>query len=235
MWRMLLITVLLIFTMVTSVQGEGTSELAELADLMTDQNIEIKEYQVIMKEKMNNEMIEEIITKLREQFKEKKSEDENSIKISFQDTQKNISLNVLYNVILPKDNYTYPELIVVIEGESWSEDVKTFIHKEMHSISSKYFTDNRRIFSWLKTEASAIIENAVLNKTVESYLNLTHVKVQYDHTSNVERKYIYGFTDKWNEKIIMDETPINVQIAITSKKNGHPEMTLGTPILITEY
>lgn len=235
MWKMLFITILLFLTMVTSVQGEETSELAEMADFVTDQNIAIKEFQVILKEKMNERMIEEILLDLGGQFSKKRTEDENLVKISFIDTQKTQHLNVLYTVILPKDKFTYPELQVVIEGNGWSEDLKTTLHNEISSISSKYFTADKRIFSWLKTEANDIIENGVFDQKFQEHFGLKHVKIQNDHTSNMKRKYIYGFTNKWNEKIIMDDTPINVQLAITSNKNGHPEMTLGTPILITEY
>ncbi|WP_068673766.1 YwmB family TATA-box binding protein [Oceanobacillus sp. Castelsardo] len=235
MKRMLLISILFMITSVASVQGKGISEIEQLADFVTDQQLPVKEWQVITKEKLNGSSINKILNELKNSYKGSRIENENIIKFQFRDTHKGKSVNVTYNVILPKMKESYPELTVVIEGNTWNQEIKSEYQSVIHSILSKYFTSNKRIFSWLKTESGGIIHNGVFEKELMNFLNLQHTKTQLDTTTNIERKYIYGYTEKWDEKITIEEIPTNVQIAITQEKNGHTEVTLGTPILINEY
>lgn len=235
MGRIICIAMILCFTMVTSVQSEKSSELAKMAAFVTDQNIEIKKWQITIKEKMNIPTLDEIRLQLDDKFNKIEIKDENLLKFIYEDHHKSQYYNVQYNIVLPQDYLTQPELIVVIEGDYWSEDIEASLHQDLSSITGNFFIDKFRLFSWLKTEPNDIINNGVFVKNIKKYFELTNVKVQEDFTDNVERKYIYGLTNQWNDKIMMDNTPTNVQIAITSKKNGHPELTLGTPILITEY
>lgn len=223
------------FTSVASVQAKSISEIEQLADFVADQQLPVKEWQVVTKEKMNESSIKEILKELKNSHKGSRTEDENIIKFLFRDTHKGKSVNVIYSVMLPKSKGSNPELTMVIEGHAWNQEIKSEYQTVIHSISSKYFTSNKRIFSWLKTETGGIIHNGVFEKEIRNFLNLQHTKTQLDTTTNVERKYIYGYTEKWDEKITIEEIPTNVQIAITQEKNGHTEVTLGTPILINEY
>lgn len=235
MKKMLLISVLFMFTSVASVQGKTVSEIEQLADFVTNQQLPVKEWQVITKEKMTENSINEILKDLKNSYKASRMENENIIKFQFRDTHKERSVNVTYNVMLPKKKESYPELTMVVEGSAWNQDIKSEFHHVFHSISTKYFSSNKRIFSWLKTETGGIIHNGVFEKELINFFNLQHIKTQLDTTTNIERKYIYGYTEKWDEKITIEDIPVNVQIAITHEKKGHPEVTLGTPILINEY
>ncbi|WP_156290883.1 YwmB family TATA-box binding protein [Oceanobacillus salinisoli] len=236
MWRVLFIAVLLVFTANATVESKGMSELEEMADFVTNQNLTINEWNVVIKEKKEQDEIQEIINELKNSYKGTRTEDENVIKFQFRDTHKRYDFSVLYNVVLPKDNLSYPELTVVIEGGQWNNEIRSEFYHVHYSVTNEFFTESKRLFTWLNTEPSGIIVKAEFEQELTNYFNLQHKKTQLDNASNsVNNKYIYGYTSKWNEKINIEDTPINVQIAITNHENGLPELTLGTPILIHEY
>ncbi|RKQ34369.1 YwmB family TATA-box binding protein [Oceanobacillus halophilus] len=236
MLRIIFTTIFILFTANATVQGLEMDELEDMVSFVDSQNLTVSKWQVVMKEKMEEEAIREIIEELKNSYKVTRTEDENIIKYHIRDTHKEASFNVIYSVVLPKDKVSYPELTVVIEGEAWDESVQSDYRLIKDSISAKYFTKSQREFAWLRTTGSDIISGGAFEHNLTNHFNLQHQTTQLDKVSNsVCSKYIYGYTQKWNEKITIENTPINIQVAITKNDKSIPEMTLGTPILINEY
>ncbi|MFD1852168.1 YwmB family TATA-box binding protein [Oceanobacillus bengalensis] len=236
MWKIVLITIIMLFTAnATTVQGSESHDIFQLAGFFEDADIEIGQWQVMIKEQKTITDIERILDELQDSYKGSRTEEETVIKYQFRDPQIDNNMSVLYNIVIPKDNLTYPELIVVFEGNNWGQEVKeTYLMKE--SICMEFFTDSRKIFSWMNAMSSDIIIEGEFQQKLTNYFNLQQINTHFDNTPNsVSKKFVYGYTTHINEQIIIERTPINVQVAITKNEKGITELTVGTPILINEY
>jgi hypothetical protein len=228
--------VILFFTNTVIAKESDTNELIDIAAMILENNLQIQDWEVTMKEHRDAAHLKEMVQELSNSYSVTKHENENSIIYSVKDTHKKGTITVNYNVIFPKDNRYQSELVITINGSSWGEDVESTYVNLMSLLNGKYFTDNVRIFSCMSTRASAIIENDNIVENFTEKLKLRHKKTQNDKlksTRNVE--YIYGYTSKWGQKITIQDKPVNVQIVSQTLASGDVQYTIGTPILINEY
>ncbi|QGS69605.1 hypothetical protein CV093_18920 [Oceanobacillus sp. 143] len=108
----------------------------------------------------------------------------------------------------------------------------------IESLNRNYFSGRESIFSWLKINQDDIIEDGTLEDGIINYFNLQEVETQFDNIENkknVIKKFIYGYTPLWDNKIMINNTAQNMQIAITEDEKGNTDYIIGTPILIHEY
>ncbi|HLR67730.1 YwmB family TATA-box binding protein [Virgibacillus alimentarius] len=238
MRKIVFILILFLFIPTVSAANNDLSkdEFETLASLIMHHDLSIKEWQVTKKEKVTQESLIQLMEGMKDQYRVRTEENDKAIKYIIEDTHKTAGLSVIYIGILPKEHRFDAEFTAIIKGEKWNKSIEDNYQKKRDFIRRHFFTNSVKTFTCLTTEEDAIIGNDRTLTNIVEQLGLTYVSTQNDKMNqSVNKKFIYGYTSLWSEKITVMDTPVNVQIAIKYKQNGDSNITIGTPILINEY
>ncbi|GAA0436649.1 MAG: YwmB family TATA-box binding protein [Bacillota bacterium] len=230
------IMLLMITNNVAAKQSFNQKELVDLANYMMNNSAKVEDWQVTLKEAITREDSKHLVHELQTNFKPNFSEDKNKLKYSFSDALLPEGINVLYNVVIPKQKQYNAELIIVIKGKSWSKEIEKNYRNVLTTSLNAYFTEAVKKFACLTTKGNDIISGDYFLENMTNYFQVQQVKTQFDNVKNsTHKKIIYGYTPLWNQKISVDNTSMNLQIAIKDTGSDYPTYTIGTPILINEY
>lgn len=234
----LIVILILLVTNHVAAQNKTVSqdEMTQLADLTTEANVKVDKWQVTFKENMTKESLLSLIDEWKNSYLDSYSEDENVIKYTFRNVHKNADIVEYYTVIMPKNSNYQSELIAVLSGENWNEKVEDRYLDLQDAIYEQYFTENVTKFACLTTESNDTMKGVYLVDLLKKELQLSHITTQIDNVErSMNKKNIYGYTPLWKKNFKILGNPVNVNIAITNTTNGETKLTIGTPILITEY
>lgn len=235
MLRIILISCMIFLVTNTTVQAEKANNLIQLSSFFEEENIYITEWQVLIKEKKNRGEMRSLLKRLENSYKVTRTKNENIIKYQIRVVPESDDFSMEYTIVWPNNKVDYPEISLVFHGHEWNQQIKENYLYYFEELFAKNFTKSSMIFSWLKTESSDIIING-LSEKLTNYFKLQQKMTQQDETSSsVTNQFIYGYTPMIDQKIVIENAPVNMQLAITSNGKGMTEMTLGTPILIHEY
>lgn len=209
--------------------------LFKFTEIAEAEQLEITGWEVTIKETKQLANREAYVNKFRNQHLVAMTEDENSINYVFEDRD-NLDMKIQYNVIIPFHSGEQIELITVITGTGWDENIKRNYTKTIADLKKEMFTSNARIFTCIELIDGGTIESSMIIEHFLSSLELLHMEAQGDNVQSSRLKnIIYGYTPLWNESINLDGIPLNIQIATTELDTGDLKYMIGTPILINEY
>lgn len=235
---LLILLIMLITTTNAAAYSNKQEEMASLSELVTENDLIVENWQVTIKEQMKIGRINRLMKKLQQEnsYLFSSEKDDNSIRYSFRNIQKDKSISETYNVLIPKDTKYKAQLIVVIEGNSWSETIEKSYFRKVNLLKKEFFSENSTKFACLNTTLSDKMSSDYFFKKMKESLNLLYIKTQVDTVENSTiKEIIYGYTSLWGQEIITMDKPMNLQMAIKNSENGTTKLTIGTPILITEY
>lgn len=225
-------------TMITGTAPEFDNDpLLTFIEIADESQLNLKNWEVTLKETQTVDNVQTYVKDLRKTYKMTMNQDENSIRYLMEDKSQTIeNLTVQYNIIISKQSPSEIMLIAVIKGDSWSAEIKQNYLTLKEDIEKDIFTSKVREFTCLELIENDTIKNRVVIEPFLSPLKLEIVKEQYNKEQKTGlKKIIYGYTPLWNEKIVLEGNPINLQIAIIELENGKKSYKIGTPILINEY
>ncbi|MBP2076208.1 YwmB family TATA-box binding protein [Oceanobacillus polygoni] len=216
--------------------GMESEEMIELVNFTMNNGIPIESWQVTIKENVTIKQAEGQLDKMKNGSLVTRSEDENAIKYLLREDYKQEAMEVTYTIVIPKDTALKAELIAVIEGTKWDEQIEKNYLSIKRTIMDKYLTEPSKIFACLTSDFSGIIKGDVLVSEIINYFNLQHIETQFDTIENLtHKKIIYGYTDLWKQHFMIEGTPMNLQLAVATNEKDELQFTIGTPILIHEY
>lgn len=211
-------------------------EMTQLADLTIESNLEIDNWQVTIKENMSKDELLSLKKKWKDSYLESHTENKNVIEYTFRNVQKDAGIVEYYTMLIPKNSNYQPELISVLSGETWNDTVKSRYLELHESIFRQYFTESAINFACLTTVSNDIMNGVYLVDLLKERLQLQHITTQIDNVEKSKNKRnIYGYTPLWQQNFNILDKPVNVNIAVTNTTNDESKLTIGTPILITEY
>lgn len=213
-----------------------TDPLYTLTEIATANQLPITGWEVTTRETVEKSKMDDIVNDGRNSHLVAVSEDENSIKYNIVQAEKPTHVDVQQYMIIAKNNPDQVELIAVISGTEWHETIQEEYDITRDRLMETFFHRNPETFTCIELLDGDTIENrAVIDIYTES-LALVHMEEQFDNLEMSRlKKQIYGYTPLWNEKLIVDSVPYNLQIAATELETGEMAYTIGTPILINEY
>lgn len=231
---------LLILCMTNQVSAHNNQimqdEMTQLADLTSASDLEIDKWQVTFKESMSKDRLLELKDQWQNSYLDTYTEDDNVLKYSFRNVQKSAGIVEKYTIIIPKNNKYKPELISVISGHNWNDAVKDMYLELQKTMYKRYFSSDVTKFACLTTISNDIIKGVYFVDLLKEELQINHVTTQFDNVKkSMNKKVVYGYTPQWRQNFNILDKPVNVNIAITNTTNGESKVTVGTPILITEY
>ncbi|MGP4106149.1 YwmB family TATA-box binding protein [Virgibacillus sp. L01] len=230
--------ILLLITTGAAASPKQQEEMTALAAMLADSKMEVGDWEVTIKEQMSKDKVKMILEKLEEKnsHKDTGEEDENSIKYSFGYIHKNAKITETYNIVIPKDDMYQAQFIVVIEGKAWNESIKRDYLNIVETIQNDFFSEDSTKFACLTTTFSGKLGSVYFIKQMKEKLHLQSITEQTDSVEDsMLKKVVYGYTPLWDQKITIMDKPMNLQFAFKENENGKTKLTIGTPILITEY
>ncbi|MBP1948848.1 YwmB family TATA-box binding protein [Virgibacillus litoralis] len=238
MKKIVLMVIILLLTTGAAVSKKQQDEMTALASTLVGSDMEVEDWEVIIKEQVSKDKVKLLIEKLKTKNSQlvTSEDDENSIKYSFGNIYKNNQFSETYNVVIPKNTKHQAQFTVVIKGSSWNKSIEKEYLKQVKSIKNDFFTDNSTKFACLTTTLSGKLGSVYFIKRMKKSLNLQNIDEQSDTVENsMLNKVVYGYTPLWDQKITIMDKPMNLQLAFKDIENGKTKLTIGTPILITEY
>src|SRR5699024_6713904 len=211
-------------------------QIEDIAEIVLNNDLKIDEWEVTIKEKMDQDQAKNIINKLKKNFSLTEKENQNSIIYSFTNAQITSEIVERYNVIIPKKHNNKIEVLAVLTGDTWNNDVKTNYNQRYNWMTTELFTNLSRSYTCLTTEFNGIIDNDYFSSYIREILNVQNFKTQIDKNENsMLDTVVYGYTPLWSQKVTVKDIPMNLQMATIKDEIGAVKFILGTPILINEY
>lgn len=215
--------------------AKNHDELEQLLSAVDETDFEVEEWQIIYKEKIQKELLHDIIDMLKKRGNVKRTETDRSIKYSLTNIQKKEHISETYEVVLSKKTQQI-EATVNVEGIHSDSirtkaytDTKRFLEKEI-------FTNAVQKYACIKSGTDDIIDDSKILAKFKETLNLEDEFVQNeDINTNMNKKLIYGYSPKWDSYLTIKGHTVNTQLALTKDMNKGTTMIIGTPILINEY
>ncbi|GAA0436420.1 hypothetical protein GCM10008983_11380 [Lentibacillus halophilus] len=234
----LIVSIILVSLLHTSVaSGSTNNKMEKLEAAVSQAGLEADRWQVTVKEQIDRKTLKGYVQQLQEKtdYNASSTESDNSVKYTFEYGQKEEPVFGLYKVVIPKNRAHQAEFIAVIKGKQWNSQVKQVYHSRLKNVKNTYFSGNSTTFVCLTASIDGNIDGVYFFNKLKKTMNLSMIQTQTDNvkTSNV-KKIVYGHSTLWNKDLIMNK-PMNVQMVLKNKTTGKSALTIGTPILITEY
>lgn len=227
--------IILLSSPITTAEIE-TNDVEDMIDIVVNNDLEIDEWEVTIKEKVNMNKKQEIVEEIKINGEYTRKENGNSVLYIFEDSHIYSESVETYNVIIPKNKSDDIEIIAVFKGYTWNEEIKTNYIKWLRTMMNNVFTKSARKYTCLTTKFSGIINADYVLNYIDKKLDIEHKQTQIDKNNNSTLdKVIYGYTPLWNQGVSIMDDPTNVQIAVITNKMGLTKFSIGTPILINEY
>lgn len=223
-------------TIVGASDSVESDSLEQLAILITENDLKIDMWETTIKEKFPQKDIHKHIETMKKTLDTTIIENNDSTKYYFErlDDKKNIS--VYYKVIIPHNKKHVAELVAEVKGDLWDESTAANYQNELRAINNLYFTENASKFTCLTTKDSGIMKTMDSFNYILEELELKYVSTQSDKLSQkMSKDLVYGYTTRWDEKLVIMDKPMNTQIVLQRTDNGKSKLIIGTPILINEY
>lgn len=223
-------------TVVAQTHDRSDNELLDLVYFMIAEDASILEWETTWKESISQARTDDLVETLSRKYHQHVTKDEQKIKYSFEDSHIYKGFNVLFHVIVPRQKHADAELVVVIKGDGWYSDMEKNYFNTVLNLQKEYFTSSVKKFACLTTKGNGIISSDYFLNKLTNYFQIQQKQTQFDTVEqSTHKKIIYGYTPVWERKISVNDTPMNIQIAVEENGSDNPTYVIGTPILINEY
>ncbi|SEA68861.1 TATA-box binding [Thalassobacillus cyri] len=233
----ILVAILMLSTDLETFAGVKNKEelpLGMIAAQLQSQGIEADGWEVIAKESFSRQhldMIKGLVEEEVPQAQWQRASDRNSEKYSIVYPQKATGITETFIVIVPKKHRNYIEVIYKITGTSWGEASERFLKNNFFVEKDRIFSENVAIFSCIEAEINGIIDDVLVYKNLVQALDIKTIEM-IDET---DFKSISGYTPEWEQTIPLPAGAMNVQFAVRKGLGAKTNITIGTPIITSEY
>lgn len=218
------------------ISDDEVYELEDIAKLAMDNYLHTEEWMVTIKEKISQEKIQSYVTELKKDHLVERTKHNNVIKYMINKKDEAPHIKVSYEITIPKDQSFSPELVAIIKGSNLSEDTVAEYKSVLKSVRNHFFTKKSYQFTCLIASKNDMIASDDFSNKLSKNLDLKYISTQSDMINNVSyQETIYGYTTLWNNQLIIENKPLNIQVVIQKHTNEKQKVIIGTPILITEY
>ena len=211
-------------------------ELVDIATIIHDQELQLEEWVVTLKEKVTLKQVENHMTTFKKISNVKYTEYKHVSKYVINEDYNDVDINVTYEIIIPKDPHYAPELVVIMKGTSIMPVALSEYKEILKHVRNQFFTNNYMLFTCLTASKNGKIANDDFLKKLSNTLDLMYVSTQTDEkNADFNQEIIYGYTPKWKNEMTIENKPLNIQLVIQRHDDEKQKVIIGTPLLITEY
>lgn len=216
-------------TLLSSTDEPSLHELEKLLELAAEQDVNLSNWQITIKENREIEQIDRFI-KLLEGYNFSKDKNSSSTKWQGNRQEKN-GINESILIVRTSQEYNKYQISYTIGSQKSTSDILFLSEEKVNTVTNKFFTENAQYFACIELWKSGIIDIACFLNFVESKFNMSLV----EEVKETSLKTWTGLTPVWNNELKYDNKEINFQIAIRKQIEDRTTIQIGTPILINEY
>ncbi|QTN00852.1 hypothetical protein ERJ70_17115 [Sediminibacillus dalangtanensis] len=214
-----------------SIQKEPIEQLIQLSE---QEQLPLEKWQVVMKDELDRSRALEIARKLESYFPAShinREETSQAEKWTASNLHKKTQSTETFIMIVPKNEQGSIQISYSLTGERWNEQTRSYYFTRSKSVTKALFTTNVKKFACL-----TLVSNDKINKVYffEKFVEKLNVQA-LDRIQEKDFTVLSGYTPYWEQTIPGKDSLMNIQLAAREDASGNTTMTIGTPIIITEY
>lgn len=233
--------IMLAFIMMTMLQTTSqneqllSDELIDIVEVIQSESLIIDEWEIVYRDTISKNKTNSLIQFLHDKNNMTQEKHTDHVLYSAVEKMPKSQMNVTYDLIIPNISYD-ARFTVTLSGEGWNETFINDLIRQNHNLANQNIKNSPSIFTCLSASDSAIIKNGISMKKISDKFKLLHNFTQFDN--NMESKYIgevYGYNPQWTNRLKIEDDPLNIQIALQQDEEKRNFITIGTPIILSEY
>ncbi|MDC3411802.1 YwmB family TATA-box binding protein [Terrihalobacillus insolitus] len=224
----------IIYVNTTNATTSSFREIKEMDKALQRENLEVSKWQIIVKESVTRDRMNQLKPKVKEFFSVSTFETEETSeveKLSAPIPQKNEQVTEQFTILEPKASDEYVEVIYTMTGTVLNEDTIMNNSSKLAKLSNTLFTSKMLKFSCVTSTTSDKINSVNFFEKIEDTLQVQPLNQLDENGFHVQS----GYTQKWESSIPYENNQMNVQVAIREGLGGKTTITIGTPIITSEY
>ncbi|MDC3425019.1 YwmB family TATA-box binding protein [Aquibacillus sp. 3ASR75-11] len=224
----------IIYVNTTNATTSSFREIKEMDKALQRENLEVSKWQIIVKESVTRDRMNQLKPKVKEFFSVSTFETEETSeveKLSAPIPQKNKQVTEQFTILEPKASDEYVEVIYTMTGTVLNEDTIMNNSSKLAKLSNTLFTSKMLKFSCVTSTTSDKINSVNFFEKIEDTLQVQPLNQLDENGFHVQS----GYTQKWESSIPYENNQMNVQVAIREGLGGKTTITIGTPIITSEY
>jgi hypothetical protein len=247
MRQKLLFTVFIILLLVTTFYTDGYGynqetfkELNEMSQVMENNDISVDKWSVYAREDWGKLSVAE----LEDKFQALKKKDDSFSWVVENNSEGWNAVGERYNketsikeeILLfgyPHDDKIGAYIVYKATGTTWDLSVEKTFSSQFNHVVGTYFFEKPQKFSCITGESSDMME-VVLNKKVNRLIKEFSAE-EVESLKEGTFVSVSAYTSKWKNEIPTQNGAMNLQIAIRQGLGGVSTVTIGTPIITSEY
>ncbi|WP_077623437.1 YwmB family TATA-box binding protein [Sediminibacillus massiliensis] len=218
---------------VASSFGKET-ELEKMHELIKAEGLSVQKWELILKENVQLANYSILTANLHEYFQGaefQREESDKAVKFFWEDAHKTNGINETFIMIVPKDNQEMIDLTYKMDGAVWNKPAQSYYSSKLALVIKDIFTENMTKFSCVTALSSDKISSVYFFEKITEKLNVQTLDEMQEKDFNV----LSGYTEQWKEGIPGENLSTNIQLAARTGLGGQTSITIGTPIILTEY
>ncbi|MEQ6390850.1 YwmB family TATA-box binding protein [Bacillaceae bacterium S4-13-58] len=232
---MVILIVMIVINGSPMIQGAG--KIPELEDnidfFQGENNVELDSWKVTLREEVplsQQERVRKQILSYTQHANPTVREGHSSKVWSYK--KKHSQFTEEFTIVESIDGSNVTELFYNVVGSQWDHEVKGEFYPIFNKAKHLFFQENSTNFTCIRLTGDGNIRSVLL---LEKYLE----KMEVEKLEKLEEKdfvAVSGYTPKWNAAIpISDKDSMNVQFGLRSGLGSGTTITIGTPIITSEY
>lgn len=206
-------------------------KLTELINITELEQLDLENWQILIKESFEQDELNAIIGKL--------------VEVGFNETEtlEETESSAINRWERNNEQHTYETVIIVhssrterIDVSYQMESIKPIfdektVKKQLNQSIGNIFTDASRNYTCVKLVVDDIMNEVSLFEKIIDRLAINNI----DSLEEEDFMVVSGYTDQWDNAIPVGDSLMNIQLASRKSLGGKITYTIGTPILTTEY
>ncbi|MFP7492584.1 YwmB family TATA-box binding protein [Terribacillus saccharophilus] len=214
-------------------QGAGkadvTDDLDRMYTVLDNEGTEMLSYEITIRESISRDDAKDYLAKLHEAGSIMEQKTDKAAKFLVHTPHKHQSIDERILMVVPTDKEYQAEIIYTISGSDWTDNVHTYVQDLTNTAEMRFFTDSATKFACLKAGFGDKISGGILFQNVMEKLDVQPLTNMQDNVYTTTT----GYTTQLKASRSLADN-MNIQLALHDG-NGQSTVTVGTPIITTEY
>ncbi|KGX86436.1 YwmB family TATA-box binding protein [Pontibacillus litoralis] len=214
--------------------NEDIKPLRNAVQFLEEQNISLSEWNVSAKMEIKAEEVPEYVEQIKALFDDSvisKEEDDKVSKIMISNRHKKKPFDEGFIVNQSKIKGAYAEITYISSGKTFDSSVQHALIARIKELKSTILEEDITIFTCTKAAYNGMIDGVLLLDKFFDQFDVTDLQ-----TLNEEDFItVAGYTSQWKTVLPYEDGSMNVQFAVRNGLGAKTTITIGTPIITSEY
>jgi TATA-box binding len=206
-----------------------TEDVDRMHTVLKSEGADLLNFEVTLREAVSQAETQEVLTLMEKHGHISKEISENAAKFVVHTPHKQFAAVERILLVVPTDKAYQAEIVYSVSGSEWTDKTQAFVQDLTDEAESRYFTTSAKKFACLKAGFGDKISEDILFQNVMEKLDVQQLTNTEDNVYTTTT----GYTTQLKASHSLADN-MNVQLAL-HEGNGQSTITVGTPIITTEY